>query len=208
VAVKIAVDQCKTELQRLDTSDVSITHPLPAGSNAIGSVSVSALPLPANAATETTLSQVRSRLADIYTEMASAAAGTIKERLSRLESKMEEIRLLLAAEETNILRYSNTFTAIPASGSVTSGAVLVGDCSKTTVGIICHAAAGCIITVSASINGVDFFPIEGYSMLSINGEVYRALTFDSILPYIKLSISNPSKLTAIPKLYLEIRGLK
>ena len=196
----------KTELQRLDTSNVTISGPLPAGTNALGTVAVTSSALPVGAATEATLAQVKAKLAELYTEIGSAATGTLKSRISELKTYLSDILDALKTPYSNIQRYRHEFLNVSPLTSVSTGGVLLGNCSKTTIGIVSTGTQGCIVSIQISIDGTNYFPMEGYSSLVISGAVYKSLTFDSILPYIKLSITNPSASASIPKLQVEIRG--
>lgn len=207
-----AVAQQKTEevklaVQALDLHDVQLSASIPSGTNAIGSVTVTSLPLPPGASTEATLSSVLAKATEINLEIARSTSGSVKKALADILATVTAIDLKLV-QDTNTLKYSHTFENIPAKGVVSTGIVDTRNTSFVQLSIICGSAVGCTARIDASMDGINFYPMKGMTLLSIPGEVFHTLTLDLILPYIKLSLTNPSSTSQISSVSVEVRGKK
>lgn len=207
-AAQTTLESILTSVDRLDTTHVAITSPLPSGTNALGSVAVSALPLPPNAATETTALASKNQLLALNAELASTAAGSLKDRLSRLETKLTAIVALLTVTADDVIKYSHTFMSIAPASSVTSGIILPDTSTQTTICVAPEGIQGCRLTVSISLDGVTFYPLHGYELLTALGGKYTTFVLNGSMPYIRLDITNPSTALSIPKLYLGVRGVQ
>ena len=126
------LNEILTEVSPLDTSNVTISHPLPAGTNNIGDVDIVTLPLPPDASKESTQLLVKNKTDALYSELSSIAVGSLKDRISRLETKLTSILSEIQNYQATHDLYSEPKTIL---GSANASSSIISTANYSSVSI-------------------------------------------------------------------------
>lgn len=204
-ASALALSNLKTSLDLIH-SDILTNRasPIPAGTNNIGSVNVSASALPSGASTEATLVSLYNIVSAFKAEIASISSGSIKNKLTTIIDKLTELTAKVEDSiETEVL-YSTSANILP-SATISTGSLTNTDNSVIVIGAACDPLSGFKLSVLTSDDSVVYFPIKGYNRVLLEGGVYHLIKIPTTMKYIRVDITNSSNATTVDAMYLTVK---
>jgi len=183
----------------------AVLSPIPEGANKIGVVSVDNAILPEDAARESTLVDVNSRISYLISQFISSAPGTHKALLINICAKLDAIKSSIetASDAVNLYETTDTVT-IPANSTFSTNVITNSTGGKVLMSVASNSPLGMLITVNTSADGVKYWPLSGFIKVEAIGNRVHLLNIPSTLKHIKVDVINPSASSVINGVYVRV----
>lgn len=182
-----------------------ISAPIPEGSNKIGVVSLDNAILPEDAAKDSTLSDINSRISYLISQFVSSAPGTHKALLISICNKLDAIKSSIEASYDSVKLYETVeYNTIAANSVLVTEVITNATSGKLLLAAASNSPLGMLVTVTTSADGIKYWPLSGFTRIEVVGNRLHLISVPSTLKYIKIEISNPSTYSSINGVYLRV----